>query len=564
MFNIICFIHILVNSNSVRLKDVINKFQEVKLMKQLISSYKSSKSKDPCGSFRCESNSNVLSAPFLGCCHRVIHLNDVMILNGVFIVNERSSISHKSCNNSTSISLPPLIHRFPGPIRTSQLAVKIINNSTLPLLSCKSYFNGTLHVSGRKSIHKLFHLMNDNMLPLMTQIILDLFLAPEYAHLPHMSLAVDDLPLFKSVLQRWTPKGSSMTMANADRWVSYHRQMALMKGPHIQFIKRLFEGGEIDINQANGMCFRRVAWGSGLRIHYADAMVVLRRLTADFARLLAMMTYNPPVPQPFLRISNLSSSMVYDNSSSQSLSRGMLLRENGQPLRVVYLSRGPNGKGRSLTNIDVVLNRLTQSGASVFPCRESYANMTAQLSCVAHADVIIGLHGAALVNAIFAPRGCILVELKTLYGYTTDIFTRTADSREGMYIHIDIRNYSSPHGFHRKLSDRALGNWDMVLSYALYRQIILKGDKMEHCSQCDKEWKRIFLSPFRLQKHGCTQISRIYLPQRHDRGKLSLTHHAVELSIIMAWIKVAIRAQDYTTIVRRKAKLRGSEIQKLQ
>eukprot|EP01036_Dinobryon_divergens_P035935 gene35935-46665_t len=343
-----------------------------------------------------------------------------------------------SLKDRATPSLPPLIHRYPGPIWTSQVPIEV-KHQTLPLNSCKGYFNGTLH------------------------IILDLFLAPEYAHLPHMSLAVDNIPLIRTAMldkttvkqvrsnrqQRDKRKVKTRTQSRQQQIVVYNAQIIRMRLPHMGMYKKLFEGGEIDIEAANGMCFRRVAWGSGLRIHYADAMVVLRRLTADFARLLAMMTYNPPVPQPFLRISNLSSSMVYDNSSSQSLSRGMLLRDNGQPLRVVYLSRGPNGKGRSLTNIDVVLNRLTQSGASVFPCRESYANMTAQLSCVAHADVIIGLHGAALVNAIFAPRGCILVELKTLYGYTTDIFTRTADSREGMYIHIDIRNYSSPRRLHK-------------------------------------------------------------------------------------------------------------------
>lgn len=54
----------------------------------------------------------------------------------------------------------------------------------------------------------------------------------------------------------------------------------------------------------------------------------------------------------------------------------------------------------------------------------------------------MGLHGAGLTSAVFSPPGVILVELRTLYGYDTDIFTRVADSRNGTYVHIDAREYS--------------------------------------------------------------------------------------------------------------------------
>eukprot|EP01041_Mallomonas_annulata_P004158 gene4158-8264_t len=463
----------------------------------------------------------------LGCCHRVIHLHDVMIVDGSFIVFEETpgKMSFLKERGSTYF-LPPLVHRYSGSILTSQIPVEK-KNQTLPLHSCKGFFNGTLHVSGRKTAHKLFHMLNDNMLPLMTQIILDLFLAPEYAHLPHMSLS-NEKHHVKTNRYRRKPFRAGRYPDNL---------LAPTKIPHAILYKKLFEGGELDMESANGMCFRRVAWGSGLRIHYTDAMVVLRRLTADFARLLAMMTYNPPVPQPF----------IYEVKREKKTSHRPLQSRDGRSLRIVYLSRGAWGSGRSLADPSIIINRLSERGASVLLCGHAHSNITAQLSCVAHADVIIGLHGAALVNAIFAPRGCILVELKTLYGYTTDIFTRTADSREGMYIHIDIRQYSSPHGFHKadsilagmiegalvkalalkksnkqgggrirrltasnnyliepSLTSGELGHvlgpslkslnytCKRVLSYAFYRQVVLKGDKMEHCSQCHKEWERIF------------------------------------------------------------------------
>eukprot|EP01041_Mallomonas_annulata_P004027 gene4027-8017_t len=511
-----------------------------------------------CENFECGGKDLSITS-LLGCCHKVIHLHDVMIFDGALLVYNGSTKT-KYCTKSGSNSLPFLVHRFPGPVWTSQIPVDVKHQS-LPLHSCNGYFNGTLHVSGRKTLHKLFHLLNDNMLPLMTQIILDLFLAPEYAHLPHMSLSIEDIPLLRASMSNITivkqlrsqmrrnnrKNMQTRTLSRQQRILTYNTQISRMRLPHMGIYEKLFEGGEIDINAAHGMCFRRVAWGSGLRMHYTDAMVVLRRLTADFARLLAMMTYNPPIPPPFIQQQQRTVSKrkkhIHHRAVSQELVR------YGRPLRVVYLSRGSTGRGRSLSNVEVILDRLARGGASVFQCDETYLNMTSQLSCVVHADVIIGLHGAALVNAIFAPRGCILVELKTLYGYTTDIFTRTADSREGMYIHIDIRNYSSPRRIHKadialagrieralvealrttdstkqgegrihqltaasqtnfliepSLTSGELGHvlgptlkylnytCKRVLSYAFYRQVMLKGNKMEHCSPCHQEWERVF------------------------------------------------------------------------
>ena len=46
------------------------------------------------------------------------------------------------------------------------------------------------------------------------------------------------------------------------------------------------------------------------------------------------------------------------------------------------------------------------------------------------------------MNGVFAEKGVIIVELKTLYGYDTDIFARVADARGGVYVHIDVRSYS--------------------------------------------------------------------------------------------------------------------------
>ena len=67
---------------------------------------------------------------------------------------------------------------------------------------------------------------------------------------------------------------------------------------------------------------------------------------------------------------------------------------------------------------------------------------------------MVGLHGAGSTSAVFSRPGVILVELRTVYGYDTDIFARVADSRNGTYVHIDIRAYSKVRRLH--YADEAL------------------------------------------------------------------------------------------------------------
>ena len=54
---------------------------------------------------------------------------------------------------------------------------------------------------------------------------------------------------------------------------------------------------------------------------------------------------------------------------------------------------------------------------------------------------IIGLHGAALIHGIFAPRGLVMLELKMQYAYTSLLFPLVTDSRAGTHAVLDAREY---------------------------------------------------------------------------------------------------------------------------
>ena len=150
------------------------------------------------------------------------------------------------------------------------------------------------------------------------------------------------------------------------------------------------------------------------------------------------------------------------------------------------------------------------------------------------------MHGAGLVNGVFADEKVIVVELKTVYGFHTDLFARVADSRVGTFVHIDVRNYSAPNrdhtadlplavrvleGISKAIAHQEKGNHGGIyrisevhedyiigpsstkgdlghilgpyvknitqtcyssLPYAIYRKLILgSDDSLQYCTECD-------------------------------------------------------------------------------
>ena len=55
--------------------------------------------------------------------------------------------------------------------------------------------------------------------------------------------------------------------------------------------------------------------------------------------------------------------------------------------------------------------------------------MRYQLALATQAHVVVGLHGAGLINILFAQKPSILVELRSPYGYQSDLFALAAETR---------------------------------------------------------------------------------------------------------------------------------------
>ena len=126
---------------------------------------------------------------------------------------------------------------------------------------CKSYFRGTLHITGTSTLNNLYHVMVDNVLTMAAQILVDAFYFPEYLHLPRMILTGYDP-------QRQNPM------------------------PHVKIYDNLATAGGISLSDAQGMCFSRVIYNRGPRIFEIDTRIAMRRMTADFARNFVHRVYN--------------------------------------------------------------------------------------------------------------------------------------------------------------------------------------------------------------------------------------------------------------------------------
>ena len=105
-------------------------------------------------------------------------------------------------------------------------------------------------------------------------------------------------------------------------------------------------------------------------------------------------------------------------------------------------------------------------------CDFQTVTMRDQLGYAYHADAIIGLHGAGLINNYYAPRGVITVELKTVYGYDLTLFAVSGEARLGSHVELNIKPYhrwgnaqSKNKPMDAPLIDRIVAGIDMVLQY---------------------------------------------------------------------------------------------------
>lgn len=271
-------------------------------------------------------------------------------------------------------------------------------------------------------------LVNDNVLPLLTLVVMD------------------------AILQR------DMLLAPRAQLIGFHPPADPEQVPHLAALLDAALPQSFTVGgSAEGVCFRRVAWGGGIKVVYQHLLGAVRRLSSDLLRELVLQAFSPPSPYehvpynvPSLKSKDMDkgkrvvakSKMHNMVPSSESLTMPTSTGER-RPMNIVIYSRGNAGGGRSIGNETLLQDRLRSLGARAVICCDFAGGVTLiqQFGYGVHADAIVGLHGAGLINNIYAPRGVITVELKTIYGYGLTLFATSAEARGGPFIELNIKDY---------------------------------------------------------------------------------------------------------------------------
>ena len=354
------------------------------------------------------------------------HVYNAMINDNGLVLFKGHDSSNK---NYHSESLPPIVSMRLQQRFNFNMNIKETNDE-FPSSQCKKIFNGTLHITGRGTIKNVYHALSDNFLPVVSQVLVDAVLSPEFLHLPRAQLV------------GFHPHDHSAV-------------------PHIKLIDHLMTAGTLSLQEANGMCFRRIIWGQGPHMMYQDVLVFLRRMVTDFTRLLITRVLNIPNPKVFQPTIPENSAFPTNNSLKLNsnipiltLPNGTVIQNNNlNGMKIVLYTRGDSGKGRSMKGESKLIDLLNQNGAiAIICCDFDKTTLEEQIGYAYHADAIVGLHGAALAHGIFSRHGYYSLELKTLYGYTSILFGIISDSRQGYHSQIDVRDYFIAGG-HKPIDD---------------------------------------------------------------------------------------------------------------
>ena len=253
--------------------------------------------------------------------------------------------------------------------------------------------DGTLHIITHRTAQNVFHSLNDNILPLFSQIVMDAFLHPRFLDKPRHLIILSASPHLKfgqmQVNLHTKSKYIFRNGINAFRTETVEEVVKDGIPPHL----RAFGGGvkvpHFDILNGefkegltnNSECYRRIIWGSGPRLFYHPELHTLRQYAVDLLREYALAKYNPPVPEAY--------------------SPAKIVGNQVKDLRASIFLRDPHD-GRAMPGeikIAEFINKNVPGVVAGFCFGRNGANQTlsllVQISYAAYADIIIGVHGAA-------------------------------------------------------------------------------------------------------------------------------------------------------------------------
>jgi hypothetical protein len=333
------------------------------------------------------------------------------------------------------------------------------------IMLVSSYRNNTMHFSIFFVLYCHDYLVGDNVLPLASQMILDYYLASDLLYASRMLLTdyhEQGEPDPLTTLRKSARASGNISVVSSLSKLGNALKQQEFPATHIRLMEDMMSNGGLSLAEASGMCFRRMVWGHGPHLFYTSMMQRLRRLVSRFAREFAKeyITYkqhhnNLTIIDPWSKKIVDKNIFHFHNRSSSSFSkkaarehqlsthRTQLVSDQGNPLKILIYSRGNNiRRSRAIDNETAIVAALKARGAAVTICCDySRTSLVQQLFNAVQADVIMGVHGAALVHGVFMAPGTITIEWKTLYAYESILFPLISDGHMGIHAQVDIRDY---------------------------------------------------------------------------------------------------------------------------
>jgi hypothetical protein len=392
---------------------------------------------------------------------------------------------------STQVQIPPVTDWIAGPMIVVRLVVPTQALSCadkLPAFSCSQKSDQYSRNCGSASsqngnsthavflfpweAHNTFHALNDNVLSVLSNVIL---------HYLHTPAGLSALSMPRYTLYTFQSSVGAPTLM-------FHLLSVIFGTTYNRPARALLAGGP--------HCVRSLSWVSPIKPFYKDTLADLRRASYDVLQHI-LNAYSPATTTPvttavmhgrhllpaqlslrparaytkqLVRHSHTNAapaSIIENNQPASSvqavLNSGVTDRNNvnsgsihvgtfipGAPRLVIVTRRGGSDPSRKINPASELqlLRAYEKLGFNTEICCDFSMVNTVPL-LLEHflgVDVCVGIHGAGLTNCVFGRPGMTVVELQTHHGYGSLLFHKIAHMAGGQHLFYDLRNIEKMKG----------------------------------------------------------------------------------------------------------------------
>ncbi|RYG68730.1 glycosyltransferase family 61 protein [archaeon] len=283
--------------------------------------------------------------------------------------------------------------------------------------------NETVHFLFSWEERNAFHSLNDNLLPMLTQVYLQAI--TQTSRMEEFSNRV--LYMFRGLYAHDT----------TSIYTLLHRIF-----PTVRPAKQIMQGGP--------HCVHRGVWGSNVKVFYRDSLLHLRYQLYWLLRgtLFRILRSLQPASKQQHTYSTPHAVLPGRNQTKQQAKQQAkhLSRQLKHRPKVVILTRNQHSEDSSAhrklsVETEQKLTQLfIQHGADALICCDFAAQSTEVfLDLVLHVDICVGVHGAGLANCALASPGAVMIELQTNHNFGFDGFMKIAHMTGGHYLFVNVK-----------------------------------------------------------------------------------------------------------------------------